>query len=223
MVIPCRRHRGPDGPRTPFSLARHVSSMISAALVALVAMALSSCAHTSDPGTAASAASATQAGAARMVELGAEHGEKFLAHSETRAIRNMLGGVRGVFLAPDLTAEAAIFGRRARHRIPAPTTRQGVERSGVRALQRDEPRLSGGREGITHADLAHDRQGSRQLRARQDGARRDRRFRDRNVRAGRLRHGRAQGRSRDDHALDQQGRICRRRVGRGDSRLWSSS
>ena len=54
--------------------------------------------------------SATQAAAKRMVELGAEHGERFLSHSETRAIRNMLGGVRGVFLAPDLTTEAAILG-----------------------------------------------------------------------------------------------------------------
>jgi lipid-binding SYLF domain-containing protein len=45
-----------------------------------------------------------------MVELGAEHGESFLAHSQTKAIRNMLGGVRGVFLAPDLRDEAAILG-----------------------------------------------------------------------------------------------------------------
>jgi lipid-binding SYLF domain-containing protein len=58
----------------------------------------------------ADAASATQVAAKRMVELGAEHGESFLAHSQTKAIRNMLGGVRGVYLAPDLTDEAAILG-----------------------------------------------------------------------------------------------------------------
>jgi lipid-binding SYLF domain-containing protein len=110
MVTPSRVHRSPEGPRTSFPLARHVSSRVSAVLVALVAMVLSSCAHTSEPGTVADTGSATQTAAKRMVELGAEHGESFLSHSETRAIRNMLGGVRGVFLAPDLTTEAAILG-----------------------------------------------------------------------------------------------------------------
>jgi lipid-binding SYLF domain-containing protein len=110
MVMPSRVHRAPEEPLTSFPLARHVSSMVSAVLVAFLAAVLSGCAHTSQPETAADAASATQAVAKRMVELGAEHGERFLSHSQTQAIRNMLGGVRGVFLAPDLTTEAALVG-----------------------------------------------------------------------------------------------------------------
>ena len=110
MVTPSRVHRSPERPHTVFPPARHVSSMVSAVLVAFLAAALSGCAHTSGSGAAVDAASATQAVAKRMVELGAEHGESFLSHSQTRAIRNMLGGVRGVFLAPDLTTEAAILG-----------------------------------------------------------------------------------------------------------------
>ena len=86
--------------------------MVSAVLVAFVVAAtftVLSGARAS-PGAASNPASATQAVAKRMVELGTEHGERFLAHSQTRAIRNMLGGARGVFIAPDLTAEAAIVG-----------------------------------------------------------------------------------------------------------------
>jgi lipid-binding SYLF domain-containing protein len=45
-----------------------------------------------------------------MVALGAEHAESFLSHSQTKAVRNMLGGVRGVFLAPELMDEAALLG-----------------------------------------------------------------------------------------------------------------
>ena len=104
--IPCRL----EIPSSSLPLARYVLPMISAVLLTSLTAGLSGCAHTSEPGMAADGASATQAGAARMVELGAEHGESFLAHSQTRAIRNMLGGVRGVFLAPDLTTEAAILG-----------------------------------------------------------------------------------------------------------------
>ncbi len=110
MVTPSGIHRGPEGPRPSFLTARHALSLASVVLVASLAAALSGCAHTNEPGASANTASATQAGAARMVELGAEHGESFLAHSQTKAIRNMLGGVRGVFLAPDLRDEAAILG-----------------------------------------------------------------------------------------------------------------
>src|SRR5262249_25584340 len=77
-------------------------------VVALVATALSGCAHTSQP-AATNAASTTTPGAARMVELGAQHGESFLKHSQTKAIRNMLRGVRAVFIA-DLTDEAVLLG-----------------------------------------------------------------------------------------------------------------
>ena len=110
MVTLFTIHRRPETPRTSVSIARHVLPMVSAVLLAFLSAGLPGCAHTSQPGTAADSAPVTQAAAKRMVELGAEHGESFLAHSQTRAIRNMLGGVRGVFLAPDLTDEAAIFG-----------------------------------------------------------------------------------------------------------------
>ena len=110
MVTPPEVHRSHEKPCASVALARHGSSLASAVLVALLAVTISGCAHTSGPGGAANAAPATQAVAKRMVELGTEHGERFLAHSQTRAIRNMLGGARGVFIAPDLTAEAAIVG-----------------------------------------------------------------------------------------------------------------
>ena len=110
MVTPPEVHRSHEKPCASVALARHGSSLASAVLVALLAVTISGCAHTSGPGAAADAAPATQAVAKRMVELGTEHGERFLSHSQTRAIRNMLGGARGVFIAPDLTAEAAIVG-----------------------------------------------------------------------------------------------------------------
>lgn len=97
-------------PRRFSPMASGASSLLSVVLVALLAATLSGCAPTSMPPAAADAASATQAVAKRMVELGAEHGERFLTHSQARAVRNMLGGARAVFLAPDLTDEAAILG-----------------------------------------------------------------------------------------------------------------
>lgn len=110
MATPSRAHRSPENPRRLWFLARSGFPMAAAGLAAFLAAAPSGCAHTSGPGSAADPASATQAVAKRMVELGAEHGERFLSHSQTRAIRNMLGGARGVFIAPDLTSEAAIVG-----------------------------------------------------------------------------------------------------------------
>jgi lipid-binding SYLF domain-containing protein len=89
---------------------RRLFLMAWAAFVAGLALAPSGCMRPSAPPAIADQASASQATAKRMVELGAEHGERFLAHSQTRAIRNMLGGARAVFLAPDLTDEAAILG-----------------------------------------------------------------------------------------------------------------
>ena len=60
MVMASRVHRSAEGRPTPFPLARHGPSMVSAVLVAFLAAALSGCAHTSPPVTAADAASATQ-------------------------------------------------------------------------------------------------------------------------------------------------------------------
>ena len=110
MVTPPTGQHAPGTMRPLFPWASHSVPMISAVLAAFLAAALSGCAHMSESKAAADSASATQAVAARMVELGAKHGESFLKHSQTQAIRNMLGGVRGVFLAPDLTDEAAILG-----------------------------------------------------------------------------------------------------------------
>jgi len=84
--------------------------MVFLALLAILSAVFSGCAQTSGPAAVAPSGATAQATAARMVELGATHAETFLAHSQTEAVRNMLGGVRGVFLAPDMTAEAAILG-----------------------------------------------------------------------------------------------------------------
>ena len=108
MLMSSRGHRL-QRMRVRFPLLRHGFSMVSAVLAAVLATTLSGCAQPGKPAVAGSPATA-QATAARMVELGAEHGESFLRHSQTQAVRNMLGGVRGVFIAPDLTTEAALLG-----------------------------------------------------------------------------------------------------------------
>jgi lipid-binding SYLF domain-containing protein len=110
MVTPSRIHRQPEGPRTSCLPTRDGFSMASVVLGVFLVAVLSSCAHTGEPGTVADSTSATGAVAARMVALGAEHAESFLSHSQTKAVRNMLGGVRGVFLAPELLDEAALLG-----------------------------------------------------------------------------------------------------------------
>ena len=48
--------------------------------------------------------------AAQMVALGAEHAHSYLDHTETESIRNMLGGARGIFLAPKIVGGAALVG-----------------------------------------------------------------------------------------------------------------
>jgi lipid-binding SYLF domain-containing protein len=54
-----------------------------------------------------------EATAARIVAEGASHAEAFLHHSQTEGIRNMLGGARGVFMAPAITGGAALVGYEA--------------------------------------------------------------------------------------------------------------
>lgn len=110
MVTPSSSRRNSEGTCQLSLVPRPLLPMALTLLGAVLVVTLSSCAHTSQTATTADSASATAAGAARMVELGAEHGESFLKHSQTKAIRNMLGGARAVFLAPNLTDEAALLG-----------------------------------------------------------------------------------------------------------------
>jgi lipid-binding SYLF domain-containing protein len=110
MVTASSVRRPFDRTRAFFLRPPNVLSMVAAALLLSLAAALVGCAHTGEPAAMADSTSATGAAAARMVSLGAEHAESFLAHSQTKAVRNMLGGVRGVFLAPDVVDEAALVG-----------------------------------------------------------------------------------------------------------------
>jgi lipid-binding SYLF domain-containing protein len=96
--------------RPPSRIAGRIEPIACAAVLYVLSAALGGCAQRSKPAAAGGAAAPTQAVAARMVEHGAQHGESFLSHTQTTAIRNMLGGARGVFLAPDMTGEAAIVG-----------------------------------------------------------------------------------------------------------------
>src|SRR5215831_9421156 len=111
VITPSRVHREPRRMRPSlFSLTRYLLPVIAAVPVACLVVALSGCAHPGEPPAGGESATATSAAAARMMELGAQHAESFLSHSQTKAIRNMLGGVRGVFLVPDVTDEAALVG-----------------------------------------------------------------------------------------------------------------
>jgi lipid-binding SYLF domain-containing protein len=110
MVTPSRGQRGPRRTRPFFSLTRYLSPVVSVASVAVLAVSLSSCAPTSQLAAVGESTAATDAAAARMMELAGQHAESFLSHSQTQAIRNMLGGARGVFLVPDVTDDAALIG-----------------------------------------------------------------------------------------------------------------
>ncbi len=85
---------------------RSVGSLI---CIAFVAAATQGCTHTPPP-TPAEAAQSEKTVAAQMIKLGTEHTDGFLTHSQTLAIRNMLGGVRGIFVAPDISGGAAFVG-----------------------------------------------------------------------------------------------------------------
>jgi lipid-binding SYLF domain-containing protein len=78
---------------------------------ALLVVAAAGCAHDkSAKGPSVTAVAKDQTTAARIVEQGSSHAEAFLHHSQTEGIRNMLGGVRGVFMAPAITGGAALVG-----------------------------------------------------------------------------------------------------------------
>jgi lipid-binding SYLF domain-containing protein len=48
--------------------------------------------------------------AAKMVGLGKGHVDKFMNYSQTAAMRNMLGGARAVFIAPDVGGGSLLVG-----------------------------------------------------------------------------------------------------------------
>ena len=79
-----------------------------AALIA-IAMALPACTSTDKHESTSSAVPPPDA-AAKMVDVGSEHMNKFLSYEQTEALKNMLGGARGVFIAPNITGGAALFG-----------------------------------------------------------------------------------------------------------------
>jgi len=82
---------------------------ILASTLMLLFSALSGCAHSSNTSDK-SPAQAERTAAAQMVATGASHAEDFLNHSQTEGIRNMLGGARGVFIAPSIVGGAAFVG-----------------------------------------------------------------------------------------------------------------
>jgi lipid-binding SYLF domain-containing protein len=88
---------------------RTIAALMLASL-AVALPALSGCHSSSKPPTAAQSIASQQDLASQMVVLGAKDAENFLHHTQTVAIRNMLGGVRGVFLSPNISGGAAIVG-----------------------------------------------------------------------------------------------------------------
>src|SRR3954447_24139339 len=94
----------------PSKLVTRWSRVVVAAFV--FAAAAQGCASSNKgaAGTSAAAAPTDQSVANMMLKVGGEHTDGFLNHSQTEAIRNMLGGVRGIFVAPDVSGEAALLG-----------------------------------------------------------------------------------------------------------------
>src|SRR4051794_16944335 len=80
------------------------------ALFVAAAAGAGGCSHETKQQQAMTPAQREQSIGAQMVALGSEHAEGFLHHSQMQAIRNMLGGARGVFLAPNISGGAAIVG-----------------------------------------------------------------------------------------------------------------
>jgi lipid-binding SYLF domain-containing protein len=78
------------------------------AAAVLLTFALAGCAH--DQKQTAAQIQHENAVAAQVLAQGAAGAETFLSHSQTEGFRNMLGGVRGVFIAPKIEGAAAIVG-----------------------------------------------------------------------------------------------------------------
>jgi len=86
-----------------------IGRVVAATAVMLVVTMLGGCTHSKDA-TAKSAAENEKPVAALMVEQGASNAQNFLNHTQTEGIRNMLGGARGVFIAPNVVGGAAVVG-----------------------------------------------------------------------------------------------------------------
>jgi len=86
------------------------SAVVGSAAVMLLSTALVGCTHSNNAAAAKSAQQGEQTVAAKMVEQGASNTQNFLNHTQTEGVRNMLGGVRGVFIAPSVVGGAAVVG-----------------------------------------------------------------------------------------------------------------
>jgi len=69
--------------------------------------------HPSTPDQKSDASAAPKTAAAQMVDLGRIHTDKFLSYSQTEGLRNILGGARGIFIAPNTGGGAFIAGLNA--------------------------------------------------------------------------------------------------------------
>ena len=76
-------------------------------LAAVAMVALAGCTTQQPPALQAKPdvpeqSAASQTAAAKMVRVGAAHTNKFLNYTQTEGLRNILGGARGIFIAPDM-------------------------------------------------------------------------------------------------------------------------
>jgi lipid-binding SYLF domain-containing protein len=83
-------------------------------LLALVLSGAGGCAHKSggksNAGGGSSASSSSGTAAAVMLTSGSAHADRFLAHDQSAGLRNMLGGARGAFIAPNVEGGAFLAG-----------------------------------------------------------------------------------------------------------------
>jgi lipid-binding SYLF domain-containing protein len=93
---------------TAVSADRSHGNIVRKVLALSLIVGLTGCANSSKEGSASSANSPEST--AKMVEFGSDKMEQFLSHGDTEALKNMLGGARGVFIAPFMSGEAAFLG-----------------------------------------------------------------------------------------------------------------
>ncbi|HSZ57682.1 MAG TPA: hypothetical protein VK797_18615 [Tepidisphaeraceae bacterium] len=74
------------------------------ALLSLLLLGLGGCGGKAQEAAEANPEPVADTAAAKMVGLGKGHVDKFMNYSQTAAMRNMLGGARAVFIAPDVGA-----------------------------------------------------------------------------------------------------------------------
>jgi lipid-binding SYLF domain-containing protein len=91
---------GPNG-----SIARR-----SIGLLGLVLVGLNGCGGKAQEAAGGKPEPVADTAAAQMVGLGKGHVDKFMNYSQTAAMRNMLGGARAVFIAPDVGGGSLLVG-----------------------------------------------------------------------------------------------------------------